>query len=180
MKPSLQDAQIALRALEPEDIEPLMRWENDEDNWPLSGTLAPYSRHILRQYVAHSKDDIYSSRQLRLIIEHRSEARAVGTIDLFDFDPFHLRAGVGILIGERDFRRQGLASRALSLITRYGFHYLGLMQLYCTIGESNRQSQRLFEKQGFTRNGTQQKWIRLNGRFQDAYFYQLLNPGKTA
>ena len=176
MKPSLQDERIALRALEPEDVDLLMRWENDEANWPLSGTLAPYSRHILREYVAHSSADIYSSRQLRLIITERTGEQAIGTIDLFDFDPFHLRAGVGILIGEKSYRRQGHASRALTLIARYGFQYLGLQQLYCTIGAGNQGSQRLFEKQGFKRSGTQAQWIRLNGRFEDAYFYQLLNP----
>lgn len=176
MKPNLQDERIALRALEPEDVDLLMHWENDEANWPLSGTLAPYSRHILREYVANSKADIYTSRQLRLIISERAGEQAIGTIDLFDFAPFHLRAGVGILIGEKNYRRQGHASRALALVARYGFQYLGLQQLYCTIGADNKGSQRLFEKQGFIRNGTQAKWIRLNGRYEDAYFYQLLNP----
>ena len=89
---------IKLRALEPEDIDILYRWENDTDVWKVSNTIAPFSKYILRQFIENQKYDIYETKQLRLIIEALETQKPVGTIDLFDIDPYNLRAGVGILI----------------------------------------------------------------------------------
>ena len=78
---------IKLRALEPEDIDILYRWENDTDVWKVSNTIAPFSKYILRQFIENQKYDIYETKQLRLIIEALETQKPVGTIDLFDIDP---------------------------------------------------------------------------------------------
>lgn len=89
---------IKLRALEPEDLEFLFALENDESLWEVSHTLIPFSRFILKQYIENSNKDIYEAKQLRLIIERKSDAQTLGAVDLFDFDPYHKRAGVGIVL----------------------------------------------------------------------------------
>jgi diamine N-acetyltransferase len=43
---NLQGENIALRALEPEDLEFLFSVENDTAGWELSNTQAPFSKHI--------------------------------------------------------------------------------------------------------------------------------------
>ncbi|MDR0955095.1 MAG: GNAT family N-acetyltransferase, partial [Rikenellaceae bacterium] len=86
---------IRLRALEPQDVDLLYTWENDTAVWGVSQTLMPFSRHILGQFIAQQTQDIYQTRQMRLVIEAVEAERPVGVIDLFDFDPYHLRAGVG-------------------------------------------------------------------------------------
>lgn len=47
----LQSELIKLRAMEPEDIEILYRWENDTDIWKVSNTIAPFSKYVLRQFI---------------------------------------------------------------------------------------------------------------------------------
>src|SRR6185436_12887613 len=98
---------IRLRALEPSDVDLLYQWENDASVWSVSGTLAPFSKFVLEQYLASSHQDIYSNKQLRLMIdlsanneEDEPESRGIGCIDLFDFDPKNRKAGVGILIAD--------------------------------------------------------------------------------
>jgi len=59
---------IHLRAMEPEDIDLLYRWENDKRIWPVSNTLAPFSRFALEQYVLNSDKDIFVSKEIRLMI----------------------------------------------------------------------------------------------------------------
>ena len=95
---------ISLRALEPEDLELLYRWENDPSVWLLSGTLAPFSRYVLKQYLENAGKDIYELKQLRLIIQSNETDRALGAVDLFEFDPYHRRAGTGILIPAANYR----------------------------------------------------------------------------
>jgi diamine N-acetyltransferase len=168
---SLTYGQIRFRPLEPEDLEFLYKWENDPDIWKVSNTLTPYSRFILKQYIQESHRDIYETKQLRLIIEDL-DGKAVGAIDLFDFDPYHQRAGIGILIYDNADRRKGLAGDALQLICNYGKNILGLHQLYANIGADNQGSSSLFQKAGFQHAGTKKEWIKTSGGWADEFIFQ--------
>lgn len=165
---------IKLRALEPSDVEILYRWENTTDVWNLSNTLTPYSKNVLEQYIASAHLDVYSTKQLRLIICDVKD-KPVGCIDLFDFDPNHKRAGIGILISEKKDRRKKYASEALSLLINYCFNTLNLHQLYCNITVDNKASIRLFQKHRFKITGTKKDWIRNGKKFTDEYKLQLIN-----
>ena len=164
---------IILRALEPMDVEVLYKWENDTRNWKVSNTLTPYSKEVLDQYIANAQLDIYAARQLRLVIQ-LINGNAVGCIDLFDFEPTHLRAGIGILVAENCEQQKGYASEALELLIRYGFETLYLKQLYCNISADNLASFKLFTKHGFEMIGTKKQWIRSGSSFTDEYFLQLI------
>jgi len=128
---------VLLRAPEPEDIECLYRWENDTDIWQVSNTLVPFSRFILRNYIENSHRNIYENQQVRFMIDatDQNPFQTIGTIDVFDFDPYHNRAGVGILIGISDERKKGYASESLRVLIRYAFSVLKLHQLYCNIAD---------------------------------------------
>ena len=52
---------IKLRALEPEDLDVLFAAENDSNHWEFSGTLAPYSRDLLKKYIANAHQDIFEA-----------------------------------------------------------------------------------------------------------------------
>jgi len=171
---------IKLRAIEPSDLDVLYEWENDPENWLVSNTSAPFSRHTLQKYIENAHQDIYEARQLRLMID-RQDASAdgpetVGIIDLFDFDPLHLRAGIGILIAQKGDRMKGLASEAVSLLMDFAFHSLHLHQLYCNVAEDNAASLKLFSKLGFSEAGRKRHWIRSREKWLDVYLFQKINP----
>ncbi|MCX6279909.1 MAG: GNAT family N-acetyltransferase [Bacteroidetes bacterium] len=167
---------IRLRALEPEDIDLLFDMENDTSIWRVSNTNAPFSRFQIEQYVIDAPNDIYANRQLRLMIDFiapEKQKQTVGAIDLFDFDPFHQRAGIGILIIE-PFRDKGIARQAMEILIRYAFTNLGLHQLFCNISMDNEPSVRLFEKLGFMRCGVKKEWLRDGAIRKDEWMFQLL------
>jgi diamine N-acetyltransferase len=155
----LENNILKLRALEPEDLDILYRWENDSNLWRYGSTLAPYSRFSLKEYISESRWDIFQSRQLRLMITLKSGNISVGTIDLYDFDPMNLRAGIGILI-DGDYRRQGLALQALVLLKDYAFRFLTMKQLYAFVPEKNEASILLFKRGGFEQSGYLHAWIK--------------------
>ncbi len=172
----LESEILRLRAPEPEDIDLLYNWENDPDIWRVSNTLTPFSRYVLKEYLAHAHEDIFTQKQLRLIIESREpEGTALGAVDLFDFDPYHKRAGVGILIHNTDQRNRGIASGALRLMQEYAFDHLNLHQLYCNITEDNQGSIRLFEKAGFRKIAEKKDWIWTSNGWLTEYTYQKIN-----
>ena len=89
----LSDNLTRLRALEPDDLDILYNVENDVALWAVGNTNAPYSREVLRQYLLSTTCDIYTDKQLRLVVEtHGGEA--VGMVDLLSFDAMNARAEV--------------------------------------------------------------------------------------
>jgi len=167
--------QIKLRALEPEDLELLYEWENNDSYWVISNTISPFSKYTLKRYLENSHKNIYETGQLRLMIDHINEKVSIGTIDIFDFDPFHKRAGVGILIADEAHRRKGYASMALSCLINYCFKTLHLHQLYCNILANNSESMELFKKQGFVQSGVKKDWILASDGYFDEHLFQLIN-----
>ena len=167
---------INLRALEPEDLELLYNWENNDSFWRISNTVSPFSKYTLKRYLENSHKDIYETGQLRLMIDHIPDKVTIGTIDIFDFDPFHKRAGLGILIANETYRRNGYASMSLTCLIDYCFKTLQLHQLYCNILANNYESQELFKKQGFIQTGVKKDWIKTSDEYLDEYLFQLINP----
>lgn len=167
----LSTEKISLRALEPTDLDFLYALENDSTVWEVSNTVAPFSRYILQKYLDNAAADIYETRQLRLVIEAKNEA--VGAIDLFDFEPQHLRAGVGISV-LAGFRRNQYASDALVLLKNYARSFLNLHQLHATIPEDNTGSLQLFRKHGFQECGLKKDWLKTAQGWKDVVELQCL------
>lgn len=177
---TLENSRVKLRAPEPDDLELLYKWENNQEIWRVSNTLAPYSRYVLKKYIETSHKDIWTTKQLRLIIEAKDQSSLmsvpVGLVDLFDFDPFHSRAGLGVLIANREDRNKGYAFQSLSLIIHYAFNTLQLHQLYANIAANNRISLQLFRKVGFANVGVKREWLKTPSGWVDEVMLQLVNP----
>ncbi len=165
---------ISLRALEPGDAQILYEWENDRDVWSVSNTITPYSRFDIEQYIINS-GDIFTSRQLRLIIIPNSQPDTpAGAVDLFDFEPLHRRAEIGILISG-NYRNKGYAGEAIDLMKSYAFNTLNLHQLYCHVPVDKEINLHLFVKHGFVNMGTRREWHLVNGKWIDEYLLQCIN-----
>ncbi len=171
----LENKEIKLRALEPSDIKILYEWENNCNIWEVSNTLVPFSRYLLKKYLETSHLDIYENKQLRLVIVKKDNDEPLGLIDLFDFDPFHSRAGIGVLINDKTNQGKGYASQALECFINYSFQLLKIHVLYCNIPADNQKSINLFEKYGFEKCGVKKSWLRTLSGWQDEYLYQRIN-----
>lgn len=173
----LQNKIIRLRALEPEDVDFLFSTENDLDFWEVSSTQTPFSKNILKQYLANAHQDIYEAKQLRLVIVDVENEINIGLIDLFDYNPQHQRAGIGILI-LKQYQNKGFAFEALKLFINYAFKKLNLHQIYANIPYDNLKSIALFEKLDFNIIGTMKDWINSDNLYKNVNLYQLINSKK--
>ncbi|MDD2953959.1 MAG: GNAT family N-acetyltransferase [Parabacteroides sp.] len=167
----LSNDRVRLRALEPEDLELLYRWENDPELWEVGDTLAPYSRYILKECIEGSHLSIYESHQLRLMIEECATGITVGIVDLFDFEPRPNRAACGIML-DRRYQGHGFATEALRLLMEYAYSFLKIHQLYVHIPVANEPSKRLFARLGFVETGTLKDWIKIAKGYSDVCVMQ--------
>ncbi|MBQ9232223.1 MAG: GNAT family N-acetyltransferase [Prevotella sp.] len=161
---------VRLRAIEPEDLDALYMIENDRSLWNVGRTNVPYSRYTLHDYIAHASSDIYTDRQVRLIIEDE-RGEVMGIADIVSFDPQHLRAELGIVI-KTAYRRQGVAKAAVKDILQYALEILHLHQVYVIIDEQNAAAQNLFNKLAFKESARLTDWLYDGNRYHDAILLQ--------
>lgn len=98
--------------------------------------------------------------------------RTVGTIDLFEYDVLHGRAGIGILIYDRSDRGRGYAADAVETLCRYARERLRMHQLWCNVGAENEASLRLFRGLGFREIGRKRDWLWTPEGYRDEVMLQ--------
>ncbi|MBQ8154602.1 MAG: GNAT family N-acetyltransferase [Paludibacteraceae bacterium] len=161
---------IRLRAIEPEDLDLLYTIENDVSLWDVGTTNVPYSRYTLHDYIAHANDDIYSDRQVRLIVENM-DGQVVGIADVVNFDPQHLRAELGIVILS-EYRHLGYATAAIEDLLRYSLRVLHLHQVFVIVDDQNEIAKNLFNKLAFKESGRLNQWLSDGHTYHDAILMQ--------
>lgn len=163
---------MRLRALEPEDLDFLYTLENDQDLWDSSESDAPYSKYILKQYIAQSQS-FFTSGELRLIIEiceKDKQPKCIGIVDLTNYAPQSSRAQVGIAI-LKEYRKQGYAYKAIQLLETLVLRKLNLHSLYAYVSTSNIASYNLFCKCGYSPIALLPEWSFHNGKYEDVHLF---------
>jgi len=144
----INGSHIFLREIQATDVDVMLKWENDRENWNISGTSKPFTRGDIETFV-NGHQNLAFNDQIRYVICLKDSRTPIGTIDLFEFDGQKKSVGIGILIAENAFRKKGFATEALNLVTDYCRNELNLVNLFCNIQKENTSSIRLFEKCGF-------------------------------
>jgi len=143
----LKSGNIFLREMSFQDINDIFKWENNSENWKYSDTKTPFTKEEIQDFI-NAKQNLVSDGQMRLMICLNNNT-PIGCIDLFEFDKKNKSAGVGILIGEEQFRKKGYALDSLQILINYSKKKLKLKKLFCNISPKNTISIRLFEKSQF-------------------------------
>lgn len=159
-----------LRALEPEDLDLLYTIENDEEIWAVGTTSIPYSRQLLRDYIATQRADIHTDGQLRLIACEKPDDRAIGIVDLFDYDAHDQRAEVGIVLLQ-SLRGQGKGPEMLRLLEQAA-RRLHIRQLCAYVSASPEAAARqLFAAAGYQRCAVLPQWHFRGDGYEDVELY---------
>lgn len=168
---------ITLRPLQFDDMDSVYGWMSDIEFALWGGWTppieAPLSRDTFRplfeQHFVQTKED-----QVMLGIEF--ENRLVGFVQLTRIDHRMRRAGIGIGIGEKNLRGQGIGKTALRILLDYAFAVKGLERIYTEVFSFNERSRNLMERVGFQQEGLLRQHDFHNGVRQDIYIFGILKP----
>jgi len=160
-----------LRSPERSDLEWLQLLENNPDLWYLGYSKEPFNREVLKNYLDQQPGSLLRDGQLRLILEHNG--LPVGALDLYDYDPFARKAGVGIVL-DPEHRGKGWAKEAMSAFEAYAFGTLGLHSLFAMVPGKNAASIGLFEVLEYKKIGVLEDWVLHHGSYESALLYQKL------
>ena len=126
---------------------------------------------MLHDYIANSAGDVYTDRQVRLIVED-GMGTTVGVADIVNFDAKNLRAEVGIVIA-REHRRRGYALSAMTQMNTYARWVLHLHQLYAVVNTQNAAAISLFRKCGYDESTNLRDWLYDGKKHCDAVLMQI-------
>jgi RimJ/RimL family protein N-acetyltransferase len=163
-----KDDEVVLRELRKDDIQKLVDYANNEkvsinlrDGFPSPYTVADATKFI----------DMANSQNPKTIFAIDYQGNYVGNISLsLGTDVYRKSAEIGYFIGE-PFWNKGIMTKAVNLITDYGFEQLGIIRIYTGIFEYNKSSQRVLEKCGFIKKAVFQKAICKNDKIYDEIRY---------
>lgn len=168
----LSSTRILLRAPEPDDLIHFYTWENDPALWAYGDTLAPFSAAQIKRFIEESAHDLFLEKQLRLVIELKEAKLPVGCLDLFHFNPIHRSAEVGILVADKTYQNQGIASEALQLTNQYATAILNIRNLFAQVSSNNPKGLRLFERNKYVCCGKKSSCLFHDGRWHDVLIFQ--------
>jgi RimJ/RimL family protein N-acetyltransferase len=171
--PFLKGNKIYLRGVLPDDADGnYINWMNDSDITQFLETgYFPSSSTDLEEYISDigNNDDV-----LFLAIVDNETDKHIGNMKLGPINWIHRRGDVGILIGEKDFWGQGIATELIRLITSHAFNNLNLHKLTAGCYEENKGSKKAFEKVGFKEECRREKHAHYNGSYTDLIYLGLL------
>ena len=164
---------LLFRSLEKEDLDWLMKIENDPKQWEHGDRHLPLSRSIFESFIHNAAENLESAGQFRWVIEELETSKPIGLLDLYEYTERHQRAGVGILI-EEEYRGHGYAKDALLWLSDYCKNVVGMHQLYAEITADNPGSVHVFDSAGFIQSGLKKEWMRKGPSFVDLIDMQKL------
>lgn len=169
----IQGERLYLRSIERDDLQRCHDWMNDED---LRGTLAQrYPMSLAREadWVERATRGQDPS-EFNLAICLIQGDRHIGNCGLVQIDRDNATATLGIFIGERDCRGQGLGEEAVRTLCRYGFEEMRLHKIRLDV-YANNPAVKTYERVGFRKEGLLREEAFRKGRHLDVIRMGLLS-----
>ncbi|MGR3205007.1 GNAT family N-acetyltransferase [Bacillus glycinifermentans] len=168
-----ESSKVRLRKVTTEDTELYHTWRNDmEVMRNTNPSLDIYTIEATRDFVERV---ILGSNTAKgyMILEKESE-KPIGITSLMNIDAKNRNAECMIDIGEKDFWGKGYGSEALILLLNYAFLEMNLHRVYLRVFSFNKKAIRLYEKLGFSHEGTSREALFREGVWHDIVHMGLL------
>ncbi len=168
----LQHENIILRKLKDNDASSLAQLANNKKVWDNVRDILPHP-YTLDDAVSFINLTKQENPPVSFAIEY--DGAFCGMIGLGpQQDVYKKTAEIGYWLGE-PFWNKGIVTRAVKLITEYGFNELGFIRIHTGVFEYNIASMNVLEKNGYIKDGIFKKSIFKNEKIWDEHRYFKLN-----
>jgi RimJ/RimL family protein N-acetyltransferase len=165
------EEKIKIRALKISDKAELAKLANNKKVWD---NLRDYIPFPYKESDAEFFINLTNEENPKQTFGIEYKGKISGVIGLvIQKDVYKKSAEIGYWIGE-PFWGNGIATKAVKLITEYGFDKLNLNRIYTGVFEYNTASMKVLEKNGFEKEGIFKNAILKNDKICDEHrFYKL-------
>jgi RimJ/RimL family protein N-acetyltransferase len=157
------------RPVNKRDHEWLIHNRNDFETWSNLGSPLPVWEHKQGDWLA----SLGEHQMFFLGFYGPGTVSPIGVLRLTDIDWVNRNACVGLYIF-KSYRGKGYASGLFRILLEYCFLHLGLHRTWLLVLDTNNIASRVYEKNGFKREGVMRQHIFRNGEYQDYVLMGLL------
>jgi RimJ/RimL family protein N-acetyltransferase len=175
----LVEGETALRAWRDSDLQPLVAACQDPEISRWTRVPYPYDVTDARAYLLQRHDSLQAGVAAPFaIVSSADRDQLLGSISLMRFSWKDARAEVGYWLA-KEARGQGHVTRAVRLVTAWGFRHLDLERIDLLAATGNPASQRVAERCGFSREAVLRSYLQSKEGRQDMVAFGLLagDPG---
>ena len=172
--PRVIGQRVMLREYRSEDFAAIRKWVNDEET----------VRYLSSRYwPAHTEVDTqeFLSRMLQsshnaynFVIADAETEEYIGQLDTFRVDWRQRQGELGIVIGSKEMRHQGIGQEALALMQRFAFCTLGMERLEIEVHMDNQPALHCYRRAGFVLEGVKRHAFFTDGHFADLGILSIL------
>lgn len=170
--PTLETKRLLVRLARPEDARSLLdlHLENDNDHfktWSPTIPLNSHSEDYWKRIIAQSQSQFLKDISARFVFLEKEKSKIIGMMNYTSFErgPFqNCRLGYKI---HKNFVGKGYTPEALQATSQYLFNFLHFHRIEANFIPENLASKRVLEKAGFKFIGTAEKYLKINGKWQD-------------
>ncbi|WP_336211286.1 GNAT family N-acetyltransferase [Nonomuraea sp. LPB2021202275-12-8] len=162
---------VRLRAIEPDEGEVFLAFEEDTDAARNGWRIAPpRSAERARQWAAELAAKESDLDEVKLVIATRDGDVPVGMINTHQVHRHHGTFAYGISIGT-SHHRKGYAGDAIVVLLRYMFHERAFQKAEAWVYASNDPSLALHRRLGFVEEGRRRRGRFAAGRYEDEFLF---------
>ena len=161
----LEGKLVRLRALESTDLERAYTWINDREVTHYLAARFPLSLADERRWLEEGPTNS-SAGGVRLAIETK-EGVHIGNCDLHRVHAEDRKAGLGIMIGEKEYWGRGFGTDTMLTLLRFAFEQMNLHKVALGVFEFNERGLAMYAKLGFVEEGRFRDNLFQDGRYWD-------------
>ena len=173
--PTLETERLVLRNVTKEDAASMLTYLSDEAVVRHMGLEPFQSVEDVLDEIAWYGSIVSDGSGMRWGITLKGHGEVIGSCGFLNRVAKHHRSEIGIELS-RNHWHQGIASEALLAVVHYGFGDMNIQRIEALIEPANIASQKLFERQGFIKEGLLRSYEYTCGKYDDLYMYSLLKP----
>ncbi len=169
----VETPRLLLKELTPELITKLYTTFSNEDIMQFLGLQTIAELETERNKFTQGLTMYRISFKHFLMLEKNS-GNIIGRIGFHWWHVPHSRAEIGYAMFGNEHKQKGYMTEAIMAVVAFGFNNMNLNRIEAFIGSHNIASQRLVERQGFTKEGLLRAHYCNNGIIEDSLCYSLL------
>ena len=168
----LEGTLVRLRPLEPADLEREYRWINDREVTRYLAARYPIAMEQEERWLRELPANDFT-HGVRLAIETK-DGLHIGNLDLHQPNAEDRKAGLGIMIGDKDYWSNGYGTDAIVTLLRFGFEQMNLHRVWLHVFEFNERAIACYQKCGFQIEGRLRQHRYSEGRYWDVFVMAIL------
>lgn len=162
---------VMLRELRPQDLPYIMEYVNDYDTYSPFTDSAP--RPKTEEFQTSWMEGSTREDMITFAIADLETLEFLGTCQLREINRACHRSLFSIIL-KPSAQGKGYGSDALRTLLRFAFEELNLHKVTLMVYESNEGGRRLYEKVGFTFEGTLRQEVYRRGKYENQLVYSIL------